>query len=730
MSVFAKRSLIGFSATVLACACGGTVEDADTGSAAQPLSVVRRGPDNPTDQEANKSSKGYRNHDPKACTDTPPAPVYADWPRVHSALQKSPAQEAWIARVVAGMTLAQKVGQMTQPEAAGLTNDEVRQYYVGSVLSGGNDWPVGKEGSPADWLALADGYWEASMSTDMAVGIPIMYGVDAVHGNQKQWGATLFPQNIGLGATHDSCLAKRIGEATARQMRADGFDYTFAPCLTVPQDDRWGRSYEGFSESPGLTRVLGAAMTRGLMDIDRSGHGFRGVVTTSKHFIGDGSTNGGVDQGISTVDELTLINLHGQGYFASLDAGAQTVMVSYHSWNSPDGAHEGKIHGSQYLITTVLKEKMGFDGLVISDYNGMAQIPGCTVTRCAQALNAGIDLFMVPFSPNWKDFIKDTMDLVNTGEVPMSRIDDAVTRILRVKLRAGLFTMPKPSLRGGAGDAAKITDADLGREAVRKSLVLLKNNHGVLPLPRSSHVLLVGKSGDSLRNQTGGWSLGWQNYPPFDDNTNASFSGETVLQALQATVGEANVTFRETGEGVDVTGYDAVIAAIGETPYAEFIGDINWNPLYNWGPTAGALPAGYEPMQTLEHAVRNPEDLAVLDRVSGKGVPVITVFISGRPLYANKELNRSDAFVAAWWPGTEARGITDVLFRNADGKIAYDFQGELSFSWPRSACQTPLNVGQPGYAPQFPFGYGLTYRRRAHVPELSAPTGPAAGCTH
>jgi beta-glucosidase len=466
------------------------------------------------------------------------------------------------------------------------------------------------------------------------------------------------------------------------------------------------------------------------MDIDQSGAWFHGAITTAKHFIGDGSTNRGVDQGISTVDEQTLINLHAQGYFASIEAGAQTVMPSYNSWSSADGRHEeGKCHGSKYLITTILKEKMGFDGLVISDYNGIGQIPGCTNARCAQAINAGIDMFMVPYKTDWPNFIAQTMDLVNTGEVPMSRINDAVMRILRVKLRAGLFNMPKPSLRAGAGDEAKLLDVPLAREAVRKSLVLLKNNREVLPLARSSRVLLVGKSGDSIPNQVGGWSLGWQNYPPFDNNTNASFSGQTILQAVQNVVGASNVTFSKTADSVNVNEYDAVIAAIGETPYAEFVGDINWNPLYNWGPTGGAMPDGYAAKQTLENAVRNPEDIAVLDKVSGHGVPVVTIFLSGRPLYTNKELNRSDAFVAAWLPGTEPGGITDVLFRDAKGRIAHNFQGKLSFSWPRSACQTSLNIGQPDYEPLFPYGFGLSYQRHAcHLPELPETTGPATGC--
>lgn len=677
------------------------------------------------------SSDSSREDDDE-CTAIPPVPKYRDWPHVHSAVKRGPAQEAWIAEIVKGMTLAQKVGQMTQPETLGLSLAEARDYYIGSVLSGGNDWPAGKLSPSSGWLEVADGYWDAAMSTDMKVKIPILFGVDGVHGNQKQFGATLFPQDIGLGASHDACLARRIGAFTAQQLRVSGFDYTFSPCVTVPQDNRWGRSYEGFSEHPAITRQLGEAMTQGLMGLKHPGYGFSGVVTTAKHFIGDGSTTRGVDQGVSAVSELEMMNLHGQGYFASIAAGAQTVMASYHGWTNPAlGINEGKVHGSKYLLTTVLKEKMGFDGIVISDYNGIGQIAGCTNTRCAQAINAGIDLFMVPYTPDWKNFIADTIELVNSGQVPMSRIDDAVTRILRVKVRAGLFEMPKPSQRPGAGIEANLVGRELGREAVAKSLVLLKNNNHVLPLSRHSKILLVGKSGDSIPNQNGGWSMGWQAMPPFDDNTNATFpNGTSVLAALKAVVGDANVTLSETAEGVDVGAYQAVIAVIGERPYAEFIGDIIWNPLYSWGPTQGLPPPGQAARETLEHAVRNPEDLAVLDRVSGKGVPVVTVFISGRPLYVNKELNRSDAFVAAWLPGTEAAGITDVLFRDANGNVHRDFQGKLSFSWPRSACQTPLNVGQPNYTPLFRYGFGLTYRHRHNhpLPVLDETSGPAAGC--
>jgi beta-glucosidase len=644
--------------------------------------------------------------DDEVCSSIPALPApYADWPRIASPVRQDEAVEAEIRKVVAGMTLAEKVGQITQPEIQSITPDEVREYHIGSVLNGGGSWPGNdKHAAPGAWLALADAYWQASMSADARVNIPVIWGIDAVHGNNNVYGATLFPHNIGLGAAHDTCLAKRVAAATAVQLRVTGQDWAFGPTLAVVRDDRWGRSYEGFSEYPAITRRYAEVMVEGMQLRDPKSGGMYGVLATAKHYIGDGGTDQGRDQGVNMSSEADLINLHGQGYYGALRGGVQTVMASFNSWtNDALGIHEGKVHGSRYLITDVLKGKMGFDGLVVSDWNGIGQVAGCTNYRCAQALNAGIDVFMVP--SDWKQFIASTIDLVNAGEVPMARIDDAVTRILRVKARAGLFLVKPPSQRPFAGATALLAHRDLAREAVRKSLVLLKNDGGVLPLPRGVRVLVVGKSADSMSNQAGGWTLSWQG----TGNTNADFpNGQTILAGIRETVGAANVTFSETADGVDVGAYGAVIAVIGETPYAEGVGDI--------GRT-----------RTLEHARLHPEDLAVLDKVAGRGVPVVTVFVSGRPLHTNKELNRSDAFVAAWLPGTEGGGVADVLFRRADGKVHHDFQGKLSFSWPRAACQTPLNVGDATYDPLFAYGYGLTYRQQATLGQLDE-TSPTLGC--
>jgi beta-glucosidase len=640
-----------------------------------------------------QAGRGWSDGSSDDCTSIPRTlPNYTDWPRVESRIKPSKSVEAQVRALLSKMSLEEKVGQMTQPEIGAITPAEVRQYHIGSVLNGGGSWPgANKHATPADWLSLADAYWQASMEGNSG-RVPAIWGIDAVHGNSNVFGATLFPHNIGLGAAHDPCLVRDVEAATARQVRVTGQDWAFAPTLAVVRDDRWGRTYEGFSEDPRITRAYGYEAMLGLQGDDRKGIGEDGVIGTAKHFIGDGGTAGGKDQGVNPSSELDMINIHGQGYYGALAAGAQSVMVSFNSWTNPDlGINEGKLHGSRKAITEILKGKMGFDGLVVSDWNGIGQVAGCTNASCPQAINAGIDVVMVP--NDWKAFITNTIAQVQSGAIPMARIDDAVTRILRVKLRAGLMDEPRPSLREHAGSAQALDAAPLARRAVRQSLVLLKNNNKLLPLAQGSKVLVVGKSADSLQNQTGGWSLSWQG----TGNTNADFpNGTTILAGLRQALGADNVTFNATGDGVDPSAYDAVIAVIGETPYAEGNGDLG--------------------KRSLENAKLHPEDLAVLDKVSGKGAPVATVFLSGRPLYVNKELNRSDAFVAAWLPGTEGEGVADLLVRGRN--TGRGFTGTLSYSWPGAPCQTPLNVGDAGYAPLFPVGYGLRNGQTSDVGQL------------
>lgn len=624
----------------------------------------------------------------------------SDWPKVKSRIKRNPADEKRVAKILAGMTLAEKVGQMTQPEIAAITPAEVGQYAIGSVLNGGGSWPGrDKHAAPRAWLDLADAYWEASVGS--RTKIPVIWGIDAVHGNNNVYGATVFPHNIGLGAAHDPCLVRDIGSATAEQIRATGQDWAFAPTLAVVRDDRWGRTYEGFSEDPRITRAYGYEAVNGLQGRHPRGIGDRGVIATAKHFIGDGGTLKGVDQGVNPSSEAEMINIHGQGYYGALAAGAQTVMASFNSWTNADlGIDEGKLHGSRRALDDILKRKMGFDGVVVSDWNGIGQVAGCTNASCARAINAGLDVVMVP--NDWKAFIANTIAQVEAGEIPMARIDDAVTRILRVKLHAGVLSAPKPSERALAGSAGALEAGKLAREAVRRSQVLLKNNGKVLPLARTSKVLVVGKSADSMQNQTGGWTLTWQG----TGNTNADFpGGTTILGGLRQALGEANVTFSETADGADPAAYDAVIAVIGETPYAEGVGDLG--------------------RRTLEAAKLHPGDLAVLDKVSGKGTPVVTVYVTGRPLWVNKELNRSDAFVAAWLPGTEGGGVADLLVRGSHRGGGYT--GRLSYSWPKSACQSPLNPGDEGYDPLFPLGYGLRDGQSGSVGTLDE-TAPPFGC--
>jgi beta-glucosidase len=612
-----------------------------------------------------------------------------DWPRIRSAVAPDAKLEAQVKKIVAGMSLRQKIGQMTQPEIKTVTPDQVREFYIGSVLNGGGSWPNGnKFATPADWVALADKFYDASMSTDMAIKVPVIWGLDAMHGNSNVFGATLFPHNIGLGAARDPKLVGQMAQSVAKAVRATGINWVFAPTLAVVRDDRWGRTYESFSEDPALVRSYGGEYVRGLQG---GLTGDANVVATAKHFIGDGGTDQGKDQGVTKASNADMINIHGQGYYSALGAGAQTVMASFNSWNDvASGVDYGKMHGSKALLTDLLKTKMGFDGLVVSDWNGIAQVTGCTNDSCPQAINAGVDLIMVP--DDWKAFIANTIKQVEAGQIPMARIDDAVSRIVRVKLRAGLFGK-KPSAGKYAGKADALQARDLARQAVRESLVLLKNDGGALPLVAGKKILVVGKSADNLSNQSGGWSLTWQG----TDNKNSDFpNADSILKGIQEAAGAGNVTYSENAAGVDVSKFDAVIAVIGETPYAEGDGDIG--------------PSG-----TLRHSGRHPEDLAVLKAVAGKGKPVITVLVAGRPLFTNDLMNLSDSFVAAWLPGTEGKGIADVLFK---GK--HDFRGKLSFSWPKSICQSDNNVGDKNYAPLFAYGYGLTYASKNKVGQLDA----------
>lgn len=601
--------------------------------------------------------------------------------------------------LLARMSLEAKVGQLIQADIGSATPDDVRTFRLGSILAGGNSEPGNDPRAPASiWLGLADAYHAASIDVPKGeVAVPILFGVDAVHGHNNIVGATLFPHNIGLGATRDASLIRRIGAATAAELAVTGIEWTFAPTLAVARDDRWGRTYESYSEDPAIVRDFAGEMVRGLQGGDRVRKDLvaRGqVIATAKHFLGDGGTQKGIDQGDAVIPETELIGLHAAGYVPALDAGAQTVMASLSSWQGL------KIHGNRSLLTSVLKERLAFDGFVVGDWNGHAQIPGCSKTSCPAAINAGIDMFMVP--DDWRALYHATLEQARSGVIARARLDDAVRRILRVKLRTGLFEGGKPSARAGAGEVSRLGSVPhraIARDAVRRSLVLLKNDGNLLPLSASANVLVAGTGADDVSRQAGGWTITWQGtgLTPADF-PGAQSIGAGVREAVQRGGGTAEI---ETS-GRFTRKPDVAIVVFGEMPYAEFQGDV--------------ASVAYRPGENA--------DLSLMRMLSAQGIPVVAVFLTGRPLYVNPLINAASAFVVAWLPGSEGGGVADVLFRKRDGSVAHDFHGKLAFSWPARPDQTPLNVGD-GQTPQFPFGFGLTYGSKVTTPPLPEVSMPS-----
>ena len=588
------------------------------------------------------------------------------WPKIPS-LRDNQIEEK-IQEKLSLMSLEEKVGQMIQGEIRWLSKGDVEKFHLGSVLNGGGSWPYGnKFAKIQDWVSMADDFWEESMRGENK--IPVIWGVDAVHGHNNVYNATFFPHNIGLGATRDPDLVRRIGEITGKEIRVTGQDWNFSPVVAVVRDDRWGRTYEAFSEDPELVKNLGRAMVEGLNSSP--------VLACAKHYIGDGGTQDGVNTGNVDISEEELMRIHGQGYISALEAGALSVMASFSSWQGE------KMHSHKYLLTDVLKRQMGFDGLVISDWDGIAYVKGCNAGNCPQAVLAGIDMFMI--TNQWKDFYYNLIDQVKKKIVPIERIDDAVTRILRVKYKIGLMDAPKPSERFLSGDLSQLASLEhrlVAREAARKSMVLLKNKNGVLPLDLKKRIVVVGKSADKIQNQMGGWSLSWLGR----DHENTDFpNAVSIFKGLK----DKGLSVRLDETASNLKDVDVAIAVIGEIPYAETNGDI----------------------KTLEHFSRYPEDEKILQKVKDAKIPIVTVFLSGRALYVNKELNLSDAFVAAFLPGGEAGpALAELLFNE------HDFSGKLSYSWPKSACQT-LNIGDKNYNPLFSYGYGLTYKDQDDLPE-------------
>ena len=593
------------------------------------------------------------------------------------------------------MTLEEKVGQVIQGDISTVTPQDAKDYHLGSVLNGGNSAPGGKKtASWQAWVDLADAYWLASTDTsDGGVGIPTLWGTDAVHGHNNLQMAVIFPHNSALGATQDSDLLRRIGMVTAKEVKATGLDWVFAPTLAVARDMRWGRAYESYAQDPELVSDLGEAILQGLQGLPDSNSFLDDthVVATAKHFVGDGGTEFGIDKG-DTIGLLSDIKrVHAFPYRAAINNKVQTVMASFSSVNGE------KMHGSKMLLTDVLKNEMGFDGFVIGDWNGHAEIPGCTATNCPDALLAGVDMYMAPDS--WKGLYETLLAQVKDGTVPQERLDEAVLAILKVKIRAGLLDAGLPSQRRGT-DRAMIGTADhqaIGREAVRKSLVLLKNNDALLPIDPSKHILVIGKAAHSMQQQTGGWTLSWQG----DNNANSEFeTGETIFTGLLDAVAQAGGTIRWAADASALKNRDkpdAVIFVFGEPPYAEFKGD----------------------MSDTVFEFADGENLAILNQIQASGVPVVSVFLTGRPLFVNPHINRSDAFVVAWLPGTQGAGVADVLMKTKDNQINHDFVGKLSFAWPANGRGQSLSTITPDHV-QFPFGFGLSYaspQNTAALPE-------------
>ena len=620
------------------------------------------------------------------CT-TGPAPAASAPPAPTAPVAE---EDARIADLVARMSLERKVAQLIQPQIGSFTADDMRRYRFGSYLNGGNRGPYGDEFAPASqWLRHADEMYLASVEP-LAGGepvIPTMWGTDAVHGHTNVVRATIFPHNIGLGAARDPDLVRRIGEATAVEIEVTGIDWNFSPTVAVARDDRWGRTYESYSEDPAIVAPLGAALVEGLQgrkgEADRLGAGH--VIATAKHFFGDGGTDQGVDQGEVTGDIEALKAIHAAPYPATIDAGVEAIMASFNSINGV------KMHGNKMLLTDVLRGELGFDGLVVGDWNGHGQVAGCTNTDCPRSLLAGLDIYMVP--DDWKGLYETLIDQVRDGTIPVPVLDEAVSRILRVKMRAGrLDEFVQPSARPNAGEYHLLGSPEhraIAREAVAKSQVLLKND-GVLPLAEGADILVAGSAADSIAQAAGGWTLTWQGGLELANAEH--FPGATSIwqglkDATEAGGGSATLSV----DGTYAAKPDAAIVVFGEEPYAEFAGD--------------RKHLGFS----------DEEGLGLLRKFAAEGVPTVAVFLSGRPMWMNRELNLADAFVASWLPGSEGAGVADVLTG------AVPVTGKLGFSWPERCDYGPLNSPEGAL---FPVGYGRSLADTAPLRKLDENCAP------
>ena len=560
------------------------------------------------------------------------------------------------------MSLSEKVAQMIQAERGSITPEQVKTYGIGSILSGGGSHPSAYTNTTDEWYQMYFGYQQKALESSSE--IPLIYGIDAVHGNNNLYGATIFPHNIGLGAANDPDLMYEIGMATAKEMRVTGITWTFAPAVSVVSDISWGRTYEGLSENPLIHANLVESMITGLQDGN--------VSATAKHYVADGGTYGGIDQGNVVLDEQTIRDIHLAPYIEAIEAGVDTIMISYSSIDNV------KMHGSDYWINDVLKEELGFDGFIISDWNAIHQLPGSFAEQIIQSVNAGVDMLMEP--TDWEAAYQNLLTAVDQKLITIERINDAVSRILTVKYKRGLMDNPFDRL-DAESNLYTTEHQDLAREAVRKSLVLLKNDFGALPLLKNESIYITGPAADHVGYMCGGWTTYWQG------NTSPNIGvGISIKAAITNMLNSQSVSLETSWQNADT-----VIVVLTEMPYSEGVGDTD--------------------QLTLTTGMAHPDNQAALDiarAAKAEGINVIGILISGRPLVLGDNLDLFDAFVAAWLPGSEGgNGIADVLFGD------YDFTGKLSFTWPKDLSQIGYTSTKNDYDESyvmFPFGYGLSYR--------------------
>ncbi|MFZ1288951.1 MAG: glycoside hydrolase family 3 protein [Melioribacteraceae bacterium] len=582
-----------------------------------------------------------------------------------------------VSELLSKMTLDEKIGQMTQVDQNAFTDfNDITKYAIGSVLWGGNSEIPNI--SSKGWSDVADTLINYSLKTRL--GIPILLGIDAVHGHNNVNNAVIFPHNIGLGCTRNPELVEEVAKVTAQEISATKIHWTFAPCVAVARDERWGRTYESFSEDPELVAQLGAAAVKGLENGNLASSD--AVLSCTKHFMGDGGTTNGKDQGNTECDEQTLRKIHLPGYISAMKENTASIMISYSSWNGE------KMHGHKYLITDLLKGELKYEGFIVSDWAAIDQLEGDYKSDIEKSINAGLDMVMIPNGPalqgkigdngqpanTYFDFITNLKALVEEGKVPLSRIDDAVSRILKAKFNFDLFN--KVKIKNNFSDkVGSKENREVGRKSVQQSLVLLKNENNILPISKDvKNILVTGSGADNIGMQCGGWTISWQG-----NHGEVVKGGTSILSAVKNTVSKnTNVNTSVDGSGAEKA--DVVVVVVGENPYAEGFGD--------------------DSKLTL-----NDEDLKTIAKVKASKKPMVVILLSGRPLIVNNEIDKSDAFVAAWLPGSEGQGIADVLFGDVD------FSGKLSFTWPENIQQLPINVGDENYDPLFPYGFGLTYKK-------------------